>query len=265
MPSGAQSKIQALVNGQPGQAITTVAGHQYALSTRLYSAEVYRKRQIFHSPQHGPGQGLGGDAVSADVRVVLEVHDIDPNDPSSLVSAATVLYDGLLANVPEFCTYCLINATSLFADITFTRMLQGVDVEVRSALPNAGFRTRLVGARIDGAECSITMDPALQFFSQYVPAENELIEVHYRSGQRAAARVLDGASIAAVKNGTDDGVRGLVKGQQSPAPRTATDCENAARALLETSADQHGAGVMKPGATSCRTRVRTSSLETPCR
>jgi hypothetical protein len=222
-----------LVNGQAGQAITTVAGHQYALTTRLYSSEVYRTEQLFHSAQHGGGDGIGGEAMQGDVRVVLEVHEIDPNDPSTLVAPSTVLYDGVLANAPGFCTYCIINATNLFAEVSFTRVLAGVDGEVRSALPDSTYRTRLVGAQIDGAECSITSDGALQFFSQYVPAEDEKIEVHYRGGQRAVARVMDEASIAAIANGADDGVRGLVRGMKSPAARTSRDCENAALALME--------------------------------
>ncbi len=49
-PNGAQSNIQALVNGvSSGTPITTTAGHHYLLTTRLYSQEIYRLQQIFHS------------------------------------------------------------------------------------------------------------------------------------------------------------------------------------------------------------------------
>jgi hypothetical protein len=49
-PNGAQSNIQALVNGVgSGTPITTDAGHHYLLTTRLYSQEIYRRQQIFHS------------------------------------------------------------------------------------------------------------------------------------------------------------------------------------------------------------------------
>ena len=72
----------------------------------------------------------------------------------------------------------------------------------------------------------------LDFFSQEVPALNELIEVHYRGNGRAMARVNNPASIAAQQRGVDDGVRGAVRHLQIPAARTSIDCENAALALL---------------------------------
>ena len=231
-PNGAQSTIQALVNGSlTGSAITTVAGHQYSLTTRLYAPEIFRAQQTFHSSLHPAGSGIGGDAVAADVRVVLEFHDIDPTNPASLVAPSTVLYDAILSAAPGFCTHALVNASMLYCSITFTRLMQAVDTEVRSALPGQSYRTRLVGSLADGAECSVNSDPALQFFPQYVPAPNELIEVTYRGSSSAMARVTNPSRI--VPEGIDDGVRGAVLALQAPAARTSIDCENAALALME--------------------------------
>ena len=45
-----------LVSGATtGTTITTVTGHHYALTTRFYATEIYRRRQIFHSAGHPPG------------------------------------------------------------------------------------------------------------------------------------------------------------------------------------------------------------------
>ena len=233
-PSGSMQKIQAVVSGAlTGPVVDCVANHRCVLSTRLYSPEVYRKQQTFHSAAHPAGRGRGGAAVDADVRIVLELHDIDPANPGSMVAPSTVLYDGVIANAPGFCSYALVDATSMNCAIAFTRLTQAVDAEVRSALPGQNYRTRLVGPLSDGAECSISKDPALQFFSQYVPAPNELIAVHYRGSARALARITDPASIATKQRGNDDGLRGAVREVQTPAPRTAVDCENAALALLD--------------------------------
>ena len=38
---------------------------------------------------------------------ILEVHDIDPNNPPSIVAASTVLFDGSLPAAPDYCTYAL--------------------------------------------------------------------------------------------------------------------------------------------------------------
>src|SRR5271165_1464816 len=127
-PNGAQSNIQALVNGMSsGTPITTVAGHHYLLTTRLYSQEIYRRQQIFHSSIHPAGSGFGGAEVPAEVRIVLELQDIDPANPATQVAPATVLYDGVIASAPDFCTCALADAANLHCAIAFTRLIQSVD------------------------------------------------------------------------------------------------------------------------------------------
>ena len=174
--------------------------------------------------------------MAADLRVVLEVHATDPTNSATLIVPSTVLYDGVIGNVSGFCTYALVNSLDLNCTIPFTRMLQPVDAEVRSARPGESYRTRLVGSQTEGAECIILSSSAVQFFPSpgdvNIPTANELIEVQYRGLGRAMARVTDPARIAAQQNGSDDGVRGLVRRVQTPAPRTSADCENAALALL---------------------------------
>ena len=57
-PNGTQSNIQALVNGAvTGPVMTTVAGHHYVLTTRLYSLVIFRREQTFHSVAHPAGSG----------------------------------------------------------------------------------------------------------------------------------------------------------------------------------------------------------------
>jgi hypothetical protein len=233
-PNGAQSNIQALANGaSTGTPITTVAGHHYLLTTRLYSQEIYRRQQIFHSSVHPAGNGIGGGVITADVRIVLEVHDIDPANPATQVAPSIVLYDGLIADAPGFCIYALANAANLQCAIAFTRLIQAVDAEVRSALPGQGYITQLVGSLEEGAECEITSSSALEFYPQYAPAANQYIEVHYRSLGHALARITNPASIAAQQRGIDNGVHGEVRHSKEPPARTDSDCELAALALMD--------------------------------
>jgi hypothetical protein len=233
-PSGAQSNIQALINGaSAGAALATIAGHHYFLTTRLYSQEIYRRQEIFHSSAHPAGSGIGGAEVGANVRIVLEVHDIDPANPATQVSPSTVLYDDVISNAPDFCTYALVNAANLQCAIAFTRLIQAVDTEVRSALPGLAYVTELVGSLEEGAECEVTSSGALEFYPQFAPAANELIEVHYRSLGRALARITNPASIVAQQRGIDNGLYGAVRHLKEPPARTAADCEMAALALLD--------------------------------
>lgn len=235
-PSGAQSNIQALVNGVlAGTAMTTVAGHHYVLTTRIYCQEVYRRQQIFHSSLHPAGSGIGGAEVLANVRIVLEVHDIDPTNPGTEVAPATVLYDNLISTAPDFCTYAPVNAATLNCSIAFTRLIQAADAEVRSALPGLSYVTQTVGPLSEGSECNVKSSGELEFYTPYVPAANQQVEVHYRGRGRALARVTNPASIAAQRRGVDDGCHGAVRRLKQPLARTAADCENAALALFDDS------------------------------
>lgn len=234
--SGGATTIRALVNGsESGATITTVAGRRYALSTRIYAAEADRRQQVFHSSVSGAGSGIGGDAIPSDARFILEVHEIDPVNPGSLGAASTVLYDGVLTNLPTHCVYAIASAGDLRGNIRFVRLLRMVGVEVRSMAPSQAPRTRLAGSIAEGAECVITQSPQLIFFSPFVPAPNETIVARYRATGPAIARRTDSASIAAHANGNDDGVRTSILRIVEPAARNSRDCERAAAAFMEDS------------------------------
>jgi hypothetical protein len=233
-PSGAGSTIQALINGAAtGPVMSTTPGHQYFFTTYLYSMEVYRVGETYHSSLHPAGNGWGGAAVTADVRFVLEVQDIDPNNGATLVAPATVLYDDVITSAPGFCTYALVDAVNMQCSIAYTYVAHISLAEVRTALPSANYVTQLVGALSDGASCEITSDPSLDFYPQDVPALNQLIVASYRGSGRAVAEVQNAASVASLENGANDGTRGTVRVAKTPAARTDVDCENAALAILD--------------------------------
>lgn len=232
-PNGAQSTIQALINGVlSGSPMSTTVGHHYILTTRLYSLEIYQRQQIFHSSIHPAGSGVGGAMTNAGARLVLEVQDIDPANPATRVAPSTVLYDGILQASSDFCTYALVNAASMQCSIAFTRLVQAVDIEVRSALPGQSYITQMVGTLAEGAECNRSSSE-LTFFTEYVPAPNQAITVHYRGHGQALARITNPTSVAAQTRGIDNGLHGEVRHVREPLSRTAADCENAALAMLD--------------------------------
>ncbi|MGO9086565.1 MAG: hypothetical protein ACLQBK_15155 [Candidatus Sulfotelmatobacter sp.] len=242
-PSGAGSNIQALIQGAAtGPVVATTAGHRYVLTTYLYSMEVYRAGETYHSSAHPAGSGRGGAAIAADVRFVLKVQDIDPSNPATMVAPATVLYDGVIQNAPGFCTYALVNAMSMQCSIAYTYAAHISLAEVRTALQNASYVTQLVGSLSDGAECEIASSTSLDFYPQYVPALNTLIVASYRGSGRAVAEVVNSASVAALHNGADDGTRGLVRSMKTPSARTQADCENAALAILDDAGEAAWSG-----------------------
>jgi hypothetical protein len=233
-PVGANCNIQALVGGTvTGTALATTPGHHYVFTTMLYPTETYRMQQVFHSSLYPSGSPRGGGAVACDVRVVLEVQDIDPTNPATQIAPVTVLFDDIIPDAPGFCTYALINAGSIQCSLAFTYIWLPVDALVRGTPSGGNTVTVLTGSLLDGAECQVTTAPALEFYPEYIPLANELIEVSYRGQGHAAARVINSASIAAHQRGGDDGVRGSVREIGLPVPRTSVDCEIAALALLD--------------------------------
>jgi hypothetical protein len=243
-PAGAVSNIQALIEGvATGPVITTQSTHRYVLTTYLYSREVYRAQETYHSSMHPAGGGWGGAAVPADVRFVLELQDIDPANPASLVAQATVLFDGVIANAPGFCTYALVNAVNLHCNIAYTYVTHISLAEVRTALPGAAYITQLVGSLSSGASCGITSSPSVDFYPQYVPALGELIVASYRGQGTAVAEVSNPASIAGLTASADNGVRPSVRKASIPSARTSADCENAALAILDDAGSTAWSGV----------------------
>jgi hypothetical protein len=230
---GSESTIQGLINGSvSGPVMQTSAGHRYLLTTYLYSQEIYRSEETFHGAAHPAGNGLGGAAVPANVRVVLQVQEVDPNVPASMVAPATVLFDGVLLNAPGFCTYALVNAADMHCRIQSTYAAHIALAEVRTALKDQTYETRLVESIAEGGECAIVGSTTLDFYPPYVPPLDTHIVVSYRGAGRAVAEVRDTASIQALKNGVDDGVRSIVRSLEAPSARTQVECENAALAML---------------------------------
>jgi hypothetical protein len=233
-PNGSGSKIQALINGSAtGPVVATTDGHRYVMTTYLYSREIYRSGETYHSSLHPAGSGLGGAAVAADVRVVLEVQDIDPSNPASTVAPAAVLFDDVIANAPGFCTYALVNAATMQCTIAYTWVTDIALAEVRMALPGAGYETQLVESLSDGGQCTIASSTTLDFYPQYVPPLNALIVASYRGAGRAVAEVMNPASVASLAKGADDGTRAMARTMKTPSARTQADCENAALAVLD--------------------------------
>jgi len=226
--------IQALASGTlTGAVLATTPGHCYAFTTQLYPTETYRMEQVYHSSAHASGNARGGGAISCDVRVVLEVQDIDPANPATQIAPATVLYDGLISTAPGYCTYALINAANMKCSVGFTYAYLTIDALVRSTLPGQNMQTQRVGSLLQGGECRVSDTPSVEFYPEYVPVGNQTMEVTYRGQSHAMARVVDSASIASRKNGADDGVRGSMRHVLGPAPRTSADCETAALAILD--------------------------------
>ncbi|MGP0020043.1 MAG: hypothetical protein ACLPHP_15840 [Candidatus Sulfotelmatobacter sp.] len=156
-----------------------------------------------------------------------------PANPATMVAPATVLFDGVIANAPGFCTYALVNAASMQCSVAYTYAAHISIAEVRTAPPNSSYVTQLIESPADGGQCEIASSTSLEFNPLYVPPLNTYIVVSYRNSGRAAAEVVNSASVTGLQNGADNGVRGMVRAMKTPSARTQADCENVALAILD--------------------------------
>jgi hypothetical protein len=148
----------------------------------------------------------------------------------------------MVANAPGFCSYALVNAWNMHCSLAYTYAAHISTAEVRTALENSPYTTRIVESQPEGGQCTIVSSTTLDFYPQYVPPVNTLIVASYRGVGRAVAEVANSAAIAALANGVDDGVRSIVRTMKTPSARTQADCENAALAMLDDAAVAAWAG-----------------------
>ena len=234
-PNGNGCTIQALVSGAAsGAAVATASGHRYVLVTRFYCVEPFRTAQLFHSGLHPSGSGVGGTTIAADVNVVMEVRDIDPNNPASMLAAPTVLFDGTIPNAPAFATYAVVNAVNLQCNLGYTTIERTAAAEVR--VTPSGSRvssSKIVGEKIDGAACEITTGPEVVFYSYGTPGNGDVIVVSYRGSGKAEGNAQNAASMAGLARAQDTGVRSAVMKLKLPPARSSDECRSAATTLLE--------------------------------
>ncbi len=236
--SGA-TQVSATVNGAVGgSSFQPAAGHIYTLRIRLYCPEMERVNQSYYYLDNTGVNNYGGNVIVAPGHLVMEVQDVTSGAPGIPV----VLYDGTVTAAPPACTVGLFDSGALVCSIKTFSCTQGAPVWV-TATPTGGTpASQYVGATAEGGSCKVDSGGRLTFYAATIPANGALITVSYRTRHRAVAR----RSIAQSTGST---------GATSAAPATTTwigtvreppawssvDCDNAAAALLKSSASASAA------------------------
>ena len=255
--SGTQTTISPLIDGaSAGDPIAVADGHSYLLRTRLYCAEQTRTRQVWHSSQHPAEKPLGGEAVAAQLRIVLDIADADLSQPSQQPSWS-ILGERVLDAAPPFADYGLIGAASMHAQISQTRVWTAPEVELKITPAGEDPRTVMLGSQADGGVAVLAPGAVLRFFDQAVPPYDEQITVRYRTSRIASARVA-AASASRV----------LVCKVAAPHPVSSQDCALAAEALLDDISPRRCAGEYTAWKTAADANIRpgdTVHLDVPSR
>ncbi len=221
--------LGCLVNGiSAGASMTLASGHVYSLRMYLQAPEIQRVRQSYVVMMNGILQQFGGGLVDSPLSVVFAVEDLGVSSNTPM----TVLYDGTIASSPAIATFAPVNSVQLIGAIGELLAERLSSVWVRGTTSGGARVTRLSGATGTGADFSLTSAGALRFFAGRVPAAGEQVTVQYRQGQRAVARVVSPASVAAeAKGGLPGGAvwQGRVV---NPVAYSSEDCAAAASAIL---------------------------------
>lgn len=233
-PIGATSRIRVIRNGVvQAPEVMAQPNHHYVLVTRISADQPIRTEQVFPSAV----AAHGGLAIPANVRMTMEVREIDLTNPTAPVS--TILYDATQSGLPGFAFYAPINAKDLHVAANFLQVTRPIQAALETQKPGGNATVRRLGFGIATHDATITSDPhsnqwALEFYEDTIPVRGEKITLTSRAAGRAIARVTDAASIAAEGAlAGDDGRRAVVLSETTPQPRNSAEAELAALAYLD--------------------------------
>jgi hypothetical protein len=223
------TQIAPIVDGAlAGSVFSLVAGHLYTFRTRLFCYEMGRVTQSYYFLGAGGIGSQGGQYVMAGGRLVLEVQDVTSGVPGVPI----VLFDGSIGALPPSSTLGLLDSGDLMCSIKTLSCKQGAPLWA-TLTPSGGTPASLhIGTTSVGGVCSLSSAGLLTFYSSSIPPAGSLITVLYRTRNRAVSRRSNGVSSASPAPATQMWI-GTVR---EPVAWSSTDCDNAALALLQSSA-----------------------------
>ena len=231
---GGSTQVGALVNGAlGGSSFIPVTGHVYTLRMRVYSPEVERVNQSYYYLDTSGINSYGGAVVVAPGHLVMEVQDVTSGAPG----IAVVLYDGTVMVLPAACTIGLVDSGNLTCSIRSFLCTQESPLWVSLTPPGGTATSQYIGPTARGGVCELASAGKLTFYLASIPSSGALIHVNYRTKHRAVARRSVVQSMNATGATSAAPATTMWVGTVSePAAWSSADCDNAATALLRSSA-----------------------------
>jgi hypothetical protein len=230
--------ITPLIMGiSAGSTFSPIAGHLYTLRTRVYGKEMQRVLQAYYSTGDKGTEMWGGDVVTCDINIALEIQDLT----NGVNLPPVLLYDGTLSAAPPVGIYGIINSTNLLCSIRAVAVTQEGPAWVASIPPGGNMITRTIGTTAQGANCKIERTGKLSFYATNVPQNGELVFIYYRVRRRAVARKANAASITSQGSTQIPSTARWLGTVTSPKTMSSADCENAATALLNLASSRAAA------------------------
>jgi hypothetical protein len=230
--SGAVS-VGPLVLGSPsGIHYQINPSHQYALRIRVHCPESQRGLAIYRSYGDAGPISIGGQWNAAPAQLQFEIQEF----VNGVAGMPVTLYDGKISNLPGTCTVLAASSINLYGTMRSLNLRDlGSGWVITTAL-NASPSTRRVGTAVQSAECGVETSGRLVFYPGFTPELGERIAVSYRVRGRAVGRSVNKASQEALTQAGLPAVSAWIGTVTNPAPRSSTDCRNAAEALAQCAA-----------------------------
>lgn len=225
--SGAVS-IQPLVAGAAaGVPFALDPNHEYTLRVRVHCPEPQRELATFTACGDSGVVAVGGQDVSAPARLHIEVQEcID-----GVQGMPVLLYEGSMDGLPGACTVVAADSLNLHGSLRSLRLSNAGSAWVVSTPAGGTPVTRRIGSPAQSAECAVSRDGKLTFYTGCTPATGEQVTVTYRAVARAVGRAVNLASQQALAG---EGLLSELAWTGSvtrPRARSSADCRNAAAAL----------------------------------
>jgi len=226
--------VQPLVMGSlAGSSYTLDTSKTYTMRIRVHCQEHERARLIYRSwTDSGEIMSTPAD-VDSPAQVSLEIEEFVNNVGSTPV----VLYSGTIASLPGVCTVVPVSCISMAGTMRrFAMKRQGSGWVTTSISGTTSIRR--MGSVAEGGECLLERSGKLVFYSGYAPASGSQIAVNYRTKGRAVGRAVNRASQAALQASGMIPQLAWCGTVSSPAPRSSTDCRNAAAILAQVASSE---------------------------
>ncbi len=227
-PNGTSMLIAPVVLGsEAGATMALQTGHTYTLRLRFHCKDRQRALQSYSVGGSDGTTQLGGQALSANGDLMLEVQETTGGAQMPVV----VLYDGSLSQAPASCTPVVVESVNFLGSIASFELTRPGDVWVSCTATGSAAASQRLGASAQTSQAKLSSSGRLTFYPGYVPATGTLVRTSYRIGGRAVARM-------AAASGNESS---LIVTAEHPMTRSSQDCENAAMAILSASSWVNGA------------------------
>lgn len=231
--AGNVSIVPVAAGAENGATFAVRAGSMYALRIRVYCAEQQRVQESFYSVGDDGLAMFGGALNAAGANLLMEIQETINGIPAP----AVVLYDGSIGQAPAVCDLLLVDSSNLMGSVKSVQVTTPIAAWVKTCPAGGGWATKRLGASATDGDCVVETGGRVRFYPAAIPHSGECISISYRTGKRSFARVSqemedsNGAAITSCSVGT----------LSKPKARSSTDCENGARALLNSSCSRSSA------------------------